>query len=98
MVLFGIIPICVNVVITPSVTAGITAGITSVTIDLICALKSAAGLLVIVEDSIELVLGLALGAAVLRFLRGGPFGGIPVNKYELGHHSITIYTKVHRKL
>ena len=84
--------------ITTSVTAGIIAGITSVTIVVIWVLKSAAGLLVSVEDYIELVLGLAIGAAVLCFLRGGPFGCIPVNKYELCHHSITMYTKVRIKL
>ena len=50
------------------------------------------------KKSIELGLGLALGAAVLRFLGGGPFGGISVNKYEIGHQSITMYTKVHIKL
>ena len=74
--------------------AGIIAGNISVTIVQCWYLdRPAAQLLVSVEDSI--VLGLALGAAVLRFLHGGPFGGIPVNKYELGHHSISIYTKVH---
>ena len=96
--LIGITSICVNVVITTSVTVGIIAGITSVRIVLIWVLKSAAGLLVSVEDSNELALGLALGVAVLGFLRGGPFGGIPVNKYALGHHSITMYTKVRIKL
>ena len=35
---------------------------------------------------LEVSIGFALGAVIRRFLRGGPFGSIPVNKYELGHH------------
>ena len=55
---------------------------TAEAIDWTCVFMSAAGLLV----SVEVTRGLALGAIIRRFLRGGPCGSIPVNKYELGHH------------